>query len=141
MEHRSRTSSDVQPSLFYEDAPAAIAWLARAFGFVERLVVVGPVGTVRHSELSLGSVVIFVSSADAGAGRASPRSLPSLHQMICVWVEDPDGHYARAKAAGATIVQELRDEDYGARGYLAEDPEGHRWYFSDYRPGAHWGAG
>ena len=35
------TTSDIYPSLCYEDAPAAIAWLCRAFGFTERLVVSG----------------------------------------------------------------------------------------------------
>ena len=45
----------------------------------------------------------------------------------------------KAKAAGAVIVRDLRDEDFGSRGYMAKDPEGHIWYFGTYRPGAHWG--
>jgi uncharacterized glyoxalase superfamily protein PhnB len=49
-------------------------------------------------------------------------------------VDDPDGHYERAKAAGVKIRRELRDEDYGSRGYSAEDPEGNVWSFGTYRP-------
>ena len=53
-------------------------------------------------------------------------------------VDDPDAHCARAKAAGAEITQPLRDEEYGSRGYMAKDLEGHQWYFGTYRPGAYW---
>ncbi|MBI3450077.1 MAG: VOC family protein [Acidobacteria bacterium] len=131
--------SNIYPSIFYDDAPAAIEWLCRAFGFTKRLVVPGPGGTVRHSELSLGPGVIMVGSARIDAGRISPRGLSGLHQALCVRVDNPDAHLARAKAAGALITQELKDEEYGSRGYMAKDPEGHEWYFGTYLPGEHWG--
>ena len=132
-----RTSSNIYPSLSYDDAPAAIDWLCAAFGFVSRLVVPGPEGTVVHSELTLGPGVVMVSSASK-EGRVSPRNLPGVAQALAVQVDDPDAHYAQAKAAGAEILEELEDTDYGSRGYMAQDPEGHRWYFGTYRPGAHW---
>jgi len=138
MPDRERTASNIYPSLTYDDAPAAIAWLCRAFGFTERLVVAGPAGSVVHSELSIGPGVIMVSSPKPDAGRLGPRSLAGLSQALCIRVDDPDDHCARAKAAGDRIVQEPRDEDYGSRGYMARDPEGHLWYFGTYRPGAHW---
>ncbi len=134
----SESSSNIYPSLTYDDAGAAIEWLCRAFGFTKRLVVPGPNGSIQHSELSLGPGVIMVSPPKPEAGRVSPRSLPAVHQALCVQTDDPDAHYARAKAAGAEILQELRDEDYGSRGYMAKDPEGNHWYFGTYRPGAHW---
>lgn len=99
----------------------------------------GPDGTVVHSELSLGPGVIMVSSPKPAAGRVGPQTLGSVSHALCVRVDDPDAHYARAKAAGAKILQELKDEDYGSRGYMAQDPEGHQWYFGTYQPGAHWG--
>src|SRR5262249_29957622 len=133
-------SSNIYPSLFYDDAPAAIEWLCRAFGFTKRLVVPGPDPTVLHSEFSLGNGVIMVGSAQSDPGLLKPRSLAGANQALCVQVDDPDAHFARARAAGAVILQELKDEDYGSRGYMAKDPEGHQWYFGTYRPGAHWGA-
>ncbi len=133
--------SNIYPTLSYDDAPAAIEWLCRAFGLTKRLVVPGPDGTVMHSELSLGPGVIMVSSSRPDKGRVSPRSLPAVHQALCVRIDDPDAHYVRAKAAGAAILQELRDEEYGSRGYMAKDPEGNHWYFGTYRPGAYWGDG
>jgi len=138
MSRTERIPSNIYPSLTYDDASAAIEWLCRAFGFTKRLVVPGPDDAVVHSELSLGPGVIMVSSTKPDAGRVGPRNLPGLSQGLCVQVDDPDAHYARAKEAGATIVQELRDEEYGSRGYMAKDLEGHVWYFGTYRPGAHW---
>jgi uncharacterized glyoxalase superfamily protein PhnB len=130
--------SNIYPSLTYDDAPAAIEWLCRAFGFTKRLVVPGPGDSIVHAELSLGPGVIMVSSVKPDSGRVGPRGLPGIHQSLCVQVEDPDAHCRRATEAGAVIVQELRDEDYGSRGYMAKDLEGHLWYFGTYRPGAHW---
>lgn len=98
----------------------------------------GPEGTVLHAELSFGTGVIMVSSPRPEAGRVGPRGLPGIHQALCVRVDDPDAHFARAKAGGATITREIADEEYGSRGYMAKDPEGHLWYFGTYRPGAHW---
>jgi uncharacterized glyoxalase superfamily protein PhnB len=138
MSDAALAQSNLFPALSYDDAPAAIEWLCRAFGFTRRLVVPRPDGGVLHSELSLGSGVIFDSSARPEEGRLSPRGLAGVHQGLCVLVDDADGHCARARAAGATIVREPRDEEYGARGYQARDPEGHSWYFGDYRPGKLW---
>ena len=133
------TSSNIYPSLSYDEAPSAIEWLCRAFGFTKRLLVPGPDGTITHSELSLGSGVIMVSSAKPDAGRVSPRSLPAVNQGLCVRIDDPDAHFLQAKASGAVILQDLKNEEYGSRGYMAKDLEGHHWYFGTYRPGAFWG--
>ncbi len=131
-------TSGIYASLTYDDATSAIEWLCRAFGFEKRLVVPGPNGSVKHSELSLGGDVIMVSSAKPEHQRAGPRSLGGTNQGLCVRVSDPDAHHARAKKAGAVIVEPLHDADYGSRGYMCRDLEGHWWYFGTYSPGAHW---
>jgi len=131
----------IYPGLTYDDAPAAIEWLCRAFGFTKRLVVPGPDGKVIHSELSLGRGVIMVSSPKPEQRHISPRGLKGVHQAICVHVADPDAHFARAVRAGGKIVRDLQDEEYGSRGYSVEDPEGHSWYFGTYVPGASWEGG
>jgi len=118
-------------SVLYRDPHAAIAWLTRVFGFNTRLIVPDADGGVQHSELVLGSAVLFV-------GGGSKGETPHADHTLCIWVKDPDAHYRRAVAEGAHIVQELRDEHYGARGYVATDLEGHSFYFSDYVPGDHW---
>jgi uncharacterized glyoxalase superfamily protein PhnB len=129
------STADLYACLRYEDAPAAIEWLERAFGFRRGLVVPGDDGSVVHAEMSFGTGGIMLGSIkDSQVGISTPRSLGGSTQSIYVIVEDPDAHYARARAAGAEIVYELADQDYGSRDYSARDPEGHLWSFGTYRP-------
>lgn len=46
----------------------------------------------------------------------------------------PSAHYERAKAAGAEIIDEYAEKDYGGAGYSCRDPEGHLWWFGGYDP-------
>ena len=138
MENQDSTPSTLYPSFYYDDAPAAIDWLCRAFGFRRRLVVPGPSGSVIHAELTYGPAVIMVGTSRPDMGWVSPKALSGLNSISSLFVADPDAHFAKAKAAGARILRELRDEEYGGRGYMASDPEGHQWYFGSYRPGQHW---
>lgn len=138
MTERPRLPSNIYPSLTYDDAPAAIEWLCRVFGFEKRLVVPREGGGVQHSELSLGPGVVMVSSPKDG--RVGTRALRGSSGGLCVRVDDPDAHYERAKKAGAEVLHPPRDESYGARGYAVLDLEGRSWYFSDYSPGAWWDA-
>ena len=123
------------PKLYYNNAPAALEWLVRVYGFTERLVVPGGEGKIIHAELSFGEGVIMLGSARPEAGLRSPQDLPGSHQFNSVYVADPDVHYARAAAAGAEIVNALYDAVQG-RGYETKDLEGHLWSFGNYRPGA-----
>ena len=125
------------PALRYRDAPAAIEWLGRAFGFEARMVVDGAPGTVAHAELACGRAMIMLGSmrppdADEYSAAAPPPGGTTLY----VVVEDPDAHHERARAAGAEIVRALNDTDYGSREYAARDPEGNVWSFGTYQPWA-----
>src|SRR3546814_3255821 len=55
-------------------------------------------------------------------------------QSPCVIDADTDAHYARAKDAGATIVMDIADQDYGGRGYSCRGIEGHPGWFGSYEP-------
>jgi len=138
LRNSATTVGDVYPSLTYDDAYAAIDWLCKAFGFTPRLVVPGPDRRVEHSELTLGAAVIMISSPKPEMGRIGQKGLSGVSQALSIRVDDPDTHYRQAKASGAAIIRDLRDEEYGSRGYMTKDPEGHVWYFGTYRPGAHW---
>lgn len=117
------------PMLVYADAPAALAFLVEAFGFVERFRMDMPDGSVGHAELGLGDEVVMVASEWQVGGVVSPLRLPALHAQIFVRVDDVDAHFAHARAAGATIATEPADQEYGERTYRAIDPEGQRWIF------------
>jgi uncharacterized glyoxalase superfamily protein PhnB len=138
-EHDPPTDATILvPALYYDDAAAAMEWLERVLGFEKRLVVPGPNDTVVHAEMSFGPAVIYVATSRPEQKCLSPRSLPGVHQGLCIRVGDPDAAFARAKKAGAKITRELRDEEYGSRGFMVEDREGHGWYVGTYVPGAHW---
>jgi uncharacterized glyoxalase superfamily protein PhnB len=124
------------PFLRYQDAPVAIAWLVQAFGLEERAVYPNPDKTIAHAELGFGASVVMLGSAkDDALGLKTARQLGAVTQGIYMYVPDVDAHYARAKAAGAEIVYEPRDTDYGSREYGARDLEGNLWSFGTYLPG------
>ncbi len=131
----------IVPYLAYRDAPAALRFLANAFGFEERSRLAMPDGTIGHAEMSYeGNLLMLASAWDAG-GLASPRELPALHCQIYCWVDDVDAHHGRARAAGATIAAPPEDQPYGERAYRALDPEGHRWLFAGPMRGGDGGPG
>jgi len=138
MAHQTQTATQVLfPFLRYRDAPAAIDWLAKAFGFGEQMVVPGENGTVAHAQLDFVAGVIMLGTArDDELGMKSPRDLGAVNQGIYVYVEDVDSHCDRARAAGAEIIRGPENTDYGSREYTARDLEGHLWSFGTYRPSA-----
>ena len=119
------------PALSYDDASTAIEFLCRAFGFAESSRLDMPDGTIGHAELTLHGNTIMLASAYPEGGLGGPRGLPRLHSFVTVYVDDVDAHYARAKAEGAEITEELADQFYGDRVYRALDLEGHRWSFHE----------
>jgi uncharacterized glyoxalase superfamily protein PhnB len=131
------SNQTIFPALRYHDAPAAIDWLERAFGFERRMVVEGDGGIVEHAELVLGDSMIMLGSVrppEAGAySKVAPG--PGSSSLYAV-VDDPDGVHARAVQAGADIVSGLVEQDYGSREFTARDPEGNVWTFGTYRPWA-----
>jgi uncharacterized glyoxalase superfamily protein PhnB len=126
-------------SLYYQDAARMIDWLCEAFGLELRLKVEGDAGRIEHSELCYGESVVMVGDEHRGnrwgMDLISPKSAGGNTQGLMLYVDDVDAHCARARAAGATIVDEPAVHDYGEdywadRSYGALDPEGHFWWFS-----------
>jgi uncharacterized glyoxalase superfamily protein PhnB len=122
--------------LTYEDAPAALDWLERALGFERSSVHEAPDGSIAHAELRFGDGMVMLGKAgDNGFGMKTPREAGAVTQGVYVIVDEGiDAHYEQALAAGAEIVRELHDTDYGSRDYMAHDPEGNLWSFGTYRP-------
>lgn len=134
------TKATVIPVLRYRDAPAAIEWLCQTFGFEKHLVVPNDDGSVAHAQLSFGNGMIMlgsVSKTETEFGRLMKQpdeTGGAATQTAYVVVTDADAVYARARAGGARIAMEIRDEDYGGRGFSCHDPEGHLWSFGTYDP-------
>ena len=121
------------PYLCVRDAASAIEFYRKAFGATELMRLTQPDGKIGHAEIKIGAAPIMLGSGKHGPGPDNPWD--TVKQGVYVYVEDVDAHYARAKAAGAEIVMELKDTDYGSRGYSVRDLEGHLWSFGTYRPG------
>jgi uncharacterized glyoxalase superfamily protein PhnB len=131
--------STIIPRLRYRDAPRAIEWLCAAFGFEKQAVYPGPDGTIAHAQLTMGNGMIMLGSVgkESEWGRLirQPDELGGAEtQSAYLIVADADAVYARAKAAGAEIVLDIKDEAYGGRGFTCRDPEGHVWHFGTYNP-------
>jgi uncharacterized glyoxalase superfamily protein PhnB len=122
----------VFPTLRYADAAAAIEFLVDAFGATRHAVHAGSEGAIVHAELRLGNGMVMLGSPGADRPATGGRG-----EVIYVVVEDPDAHCAQARRAGATIVREAHDTDYGSREYAAADPEGNEWSFGTYQPFAY----
>ncbi len=132
--------STVIPAFRYQDAPAAIEWLCKVLGFTRHAVYEGAGGEINHAELALGGGMIMLGSMkDDEHGRRfkSPGELGGAETSSAyIVVPDADVVYARAQAAGATIVRALQDMPYGSREFAVQDPEGHTWSVGTYDPWA-----
>ncbi len=128
----------VVPMIAYEDGVAALEWLAKAFGFVERARMLEN-GRLSHGELDTGAgVVMLATPSPAYEGPKHHRehceparawsAVPWVVDGVLVYVDDIDAHFEAANAAGATMLGAIERGPPGDR-YRAEDLEGHRWMF------------
>ena len=131
-----RRTPSIYPRLAYRDEVAALEFLTRAFGLVERREsrMEHPDGMLAWLELGDG-VVMIGRSGEERHGLHSPLDAGASTAMVNAYVHDIDAHYRRAEAEGARIVTPLEDMFWGDRRYEALDLEGHRWHFAERMPG------
>lgn len=136
----TNSPSTIMPTLRYKDAPAAIDWLCQVFGFARHAVYSNADGTIGHAELTLGGGMIMLGSQkddEYGRGFKSPQELGGVETRgAYIVVPDADGVFARAQAAGGTIVRPLQNTNYGSREFSVKDPEGNSWSVGTYNPWA-----
>jgi uncharacterized glyoxalase superfamily protein PhnB len=120
----------VWPALRYDDAPGALRFLTDVLGFREALVVPDDTGDIVHAELRWpeGGAVML--------GSTKHCELAPLHSganSIYVVSDRVDELHDRCRAAGADIVGELEDTDYGSHTFTLRDAEGNLWTVGTYR--------
>jgi PhnB protein len=126
-EHKRRGAMTT-PYLLYEDVAGAMRFLSKAFAFEKSgSAMSGKSGKLTHAAMRLGDDRIMMGYP--GPKYKNPKKLGEGTQILHVKVNDAGDHFARAKKAGAKIIEELEDTFYGHRRYGAEEPEGHQWYF------------
>lgn len=119
--NRSSPPVTVTPVLFYPDVRAAVAWLESAFGFEERV----RIGEGHRAQMRVGDDGAMVI-AEAHDEQVAPVA-GSVTHVIKVRVPDVDAAFARARDAGAQVLQEPTTHMYGDRAAVVEDLAGHRW--------------
>src|SRR5699024_12752761 len=81
-----------------------------------------------------------VMLGDRRRDKRDTRAAPAGSGLAFLVTADSDAVYGRATAAGAEIVMEMHDTDYGDHGFSVRDPEGNVWSVGQYRgqpmPGA-----
>jgi uncharacterized glyoxalase superfamily protein PhnB len=127
------------PSLRYRDALKMIDWLCSTFGFTRNAVYSNPEGIVMHAQLTFGNGMVMIGSVSNGTPSTALTKQPdeiggAETQSPYVLVTDCDAVYARAKAAGAKILMDLSEPEYGGKAFTCADPEGHIWHFGSYDP-------
>jgi uncharacterized glyoxalase superfamily protein PhnB len=119
----------ITPYLYYDDVASALKFLSKAFGFKKTgPSMKGPDGKLNHAASAFGDDLVMMGCP--GKKYKNPKRLGQTTQSLYINVENVDKHFARAKKAGAKILEEPADQFYGHRRYGAEDPEGHQWYFA-----------
>ncbi len=127
--------SPIVPEICYRDPSAMVDWLCHVFGLGRHRVMTNEAGHVYHAELTLGSGMVLISPAE-DAGGDSPDPGGTGHPALSVYIvaEDVDGACRRAREAGAEILREPVDQDYGGRDFTCRDPEGIVWSVGSYDP-------
>jgi uncharacterized glyoxalase superfamily protein PhnB len=132
---------EIIPNLRYADAARAINFLCEAFGFERKAIYLDgqDSAVVQHAQLVWADRMVMLSSvndsdfAKVAVMKTAAEAGGSTVSLYLI-VDDVDAHADRACAAGAEIILEPSDQDYGGRGYTARDPEGNVWSFGSYDP-------
>jgi uncharacterized glyoxalase superfamily protein PhnB len=127
LRNRSVPVNTILPHVMYKNLSEAIAWLGATFGFIEHYRYGNPVS---GAQVRLGEAFVMVRTANGGY--RNPAELGFGTQSLTIFFEDVEAHFARTRAAGAKIIEELHITEYGELQYGVEDPEGHHWLFSQH---------
>jgi uncharacterized glyoxalase superfamily protein PhnB len=122
--------------LSYRDAPAALRWLERAFGFETALEVPDDKGGVMHAEVRYGGVAFTLFTDREGYDRSTRKGDTVGHGAYIALDSQAEVNriHASAIAAGAESVWEPAKSEWNYRCRVA-DPEGYEWTFGTLRPG------
>jgi len=119
------TYQGIVPYVFYDDAAAAMDWLARVFGFEEISRWNNEQGHVQNAEMRVGDTEIWI---DGGGRLKFDEANESRPVWYGIWVDDVDAMYAKVKAAEVDVAPPVTRE-FGVQMLTVQDPEGYLWGF------------
>lgn len=115
----------ITPYLVAENGPALLDFAIRAFDAKEMLRATTPMGGV-HGEVRIGDTILMMGGGTPGHKFPSTLHPTALH----VYVKDADAVCKKAVAAGAILIDEPRDQEYGERSATVKDAAGNLWYIA-----------
>jgi len=115
----------VTPYMIAADGPALLEFTKHAFGAEEMFRTVGSAGGM-HAEVRIGDSMLMIGGGIPGREFHSTANSHALH----LYVPDCDSVYQQAVQAGATSIDEPRDQEYGERSASVKDPAGNYWYIA-----------
>jgi PhnB protein len=118
--------TSVAPMLSVRRGAKAVEFYKAAFGAAELFRIDNERGEV-VAQLSVGTAQFWVADESPANLNFSPESLGGGSVRMVMVVDDPDAAFARAVAAGATVVWAVTDQPYGWRVGRIVDPFGHHW--------------
>lgn len=121
--------SGLVPYLTFRSGDATVRLLTEVLGFEIVSDHRGDDGSIWHIELRRGDALVM-----GGSGEELPGRSPGIYLVV----DDVEGVYERAIAAGATSVYPPQDTEWGTRRARFLDADGHEWTVGDYRPGGTW---
>ncbi len=115
------------------EAPKAIEFYKQAFGAKVRGVHSTPDGKVMNADLQIGDSILLLNDEFPGSKCTSPQTLGGTTSTIHIYVKDVDALFARAVAAGASVVMPVGDQFWGDRYGQLLDPFGHSWSIASHK--------
>jgi PhnB protein len=114
----------VTPYLVAEDGLGLLEFAKQGLGAEEIMRAMMPTGV--HSEVRLGDTRLMIGGGIAGKKFPGTLQPNALH----IYVEDADAVTQRAVAAGAILIDPVRDQEYGERSSAVRDKAGNYWYIA-----------
>jgi PhnB protein len=118
----------VTPYMIAQDGPALLEFAKQAFGAEEKFRTVGSAGGL-HGEVRIGDSMVMIGGGIPGR---EFHATPNTH-AIHLYVPDCDATYEQALQAGATSIDEPKDQEYGERSASVKDPAGNYWYIATHQ--------
>jgi PhnB protein len=118
--------TSIAPMLSVRNGAKAIEFYQAAFGAAIPFRLDAPDGAV-VARLTVAGAEFWVADESPEHKNFSPETLGGGTVRMVMIVDDPDAAFARAVAAGATVVHPVADQPYGWRVGRLADPFGHHW--------------
>ncbi|HUG52842.1 MAG TPA: VOC family protein [Vicinamibacteria bacterium] len=115
------------PYLIVNGGARALEFYAKAFGARELFRMPAPGNTIGHAEMQIGDSRFMLADEHPEQGFRSPASYGGSPVGLMIYVDDVDAVAKQAVAAGATVLQPVKDQFYGDRSGTFADPFGHTW--------------